>query len=145
MVWTSNSRITIQPSLPLPPLLFFTSNLLASTNIYSTTKTIDPDKLIALMAGEYEYHLSQELCWRANDSLKAEKDEVMMVFHGKAKCPEWKPKGTCWNCGGHYKNRCSKPEKCSWKKRNGSPATGSSSHAAVVRATLTCTVDLTQS
>ena len=48
---------TIIKSLP-PHLSAFASNLLGGAQLYSSTKMVDPDKLI-LVSEEYEHHVAQ--------------------------------------------------------------------------------------
>jgi Zinc knuckle len=127
-------RSTIIKSLP-PHLPAPASNLLAGARLYSTTKTINPDELIALVSEEYERHLAHKSHRPGHANGKADdEDEAMSASaNGKGKKFERQPKGTCWNCGekGHYKHKCPKPAKETSDKKRDSPKGGGSANAAV--------------
>jgi hypothetical protein len=113
-------RSTIITSLP-HHLSNFASNLLAGARLYSSTKTIDPDELIALISEEFEHNVAARSRHAGTKSSKGDdKDEAMfIVSSGKGKRFERKPRGVCWNCGekGHFKDKCPKPVKSNDKKK----------------------------
>jgi hypothetical protein len=126
-------RSTIITFLP-HHLSNFTSNLLAGTRLYSSTKTIDLDELITLILEEFERNVAACSRHSGTKSSKGDdKDEAMSVMSsGKGKRFQCKPRGVCWNCGekGHYKDKCPKPVKSNDKKDD-SPKKGSSANAAI--------------
>ena len=106
-------RSTILSSLPIS-LANFTSAQLAAAQMYSPTKTLDPDVLIG---EEFDCQRMQQLCWYGGKSKDDNTDEAMAVnpsfSKGKgSKGGARKPQGVCWNCGetGHYKDKCPKPK-----------------------------------
>ena len=110
-------------SLPIP-LANFTSNQLAFTKIYFSTKTIAPDSLILLISEEYERQHAQHTHRSGPGKAKDEDwDKALAVIPEKSKGKERKPHGVCWNCGekGHFKNKCPKP---AVKKDNSPKKTG---------------------
>ncbi|KAF5329633.1 hypothetical protein D9619_009265 [Psilocybe cf. subviscida] len=104
-------------SLPVS-LSNFASNLLASAQMFSSTKTLAPDVLISLISEESEQQKAQR-SRRSGKSKDDEKDEALSVGASSkakstgAKRDSKKPRGICWNCGekGHFKPQCPKPPK----------------------------------
>lgn len=68
---------TIISSLPVH-LSNFASTLLANAQLYATTKTVDPDELIALISEESERNVAH-CSHRGGRSSKDDKDEAMTV------------------------------------------------------------------
>jgi hypothetical protein len=124
---------TIITSLP-HHLSNFASNLLAGARLYSSTKTIDPDELIALISEESECNMAA--CSQRSgmkSSKEDDKDEAMSVSsNGKGKRFKRKPRGVCWNCRekGHFKDKCPKPAKSN-ENKNDSSKKGGSVNAAI--------------
>ena len=99
----------------------FTSSQLTAAQLYSTTKTIEPDALISISSLEFDHQKSQ-CAWQSGArGPKDGNDEALASTPGNRKKGEGKAadgkKGkctcTCWNCGkeGHIQCNCPKLKK----------------------------------
>ena len=122
-------RSTIISSLP-GYLAGFASSQLAAARLYSSTKTIDPDILISLIAEEYDrQRVARSRRNTAPMSKSRDANEAMYVSpslpsqrkkatshsHGgnRTNSSGKKPSRACWNCGAedHLRRNCPKPLK----------------------------------
>ena len=107
-----NLNVKTRSSL-LTSLANFASAQLAAARMYSHTKTLNPDVLIALIGKEFDCQKIQCVCCYGGKGEDDANDEVMAVSPNSLKWkdgkdPTKKPHGTCWNCGeiSHYSNKC---------------------------------------
>ena len=107
---------TILSSLPIS-LANFASAQLAAAQMYSPTKTLDPDVLISLIGEKFDCQKIQHSCHYSGKPKDETTTKAMAVNPSSSKGKGGKGgarklRGVCWNYGetGHFKDKCPKPK-----------------------------------
>ena len=111
----------------------FASGQLTAAQLYSPTKTIEPDALISIISEEFDCQKSQHACWSGAKGQRDGDNKALAFVPGQKKKGDStksnarKDKRTCWNCReeDHLQCNCPKP-----KKEQGAPSSSKAKGAA---------------